>query len=87
MAADEGFEGRRRVHVGDRHHRLDVGDLGDLVPGLFHRLQVRHVRHGTTGVEVGEDHLLVGGGQDVRGFRHEMHAAKHYELRISGSSG
>ena len=60
VAADEGLEGGRRVHVGDRHHGVDVGHLGELLPGLLHRLEVGHVGHRAAGVEVGQDHLLVG---------------------------
>ena len=54
----ERLECRRRVHVGDRHHALDVCHLGDGLPGLFHRFDVGHVGHRAPCVQVGEEHLL-----------------------------
>jgi len=60
VAPDERLERRRGVHVGDGHHPLDVGHLGEGCPRLLHLVEVGHVRHGAPGVQVGEDHLAGG---------------------------
>ncbi len=82
VAADEGLEGGRGVHVGDRHHPVDVGDGAEGLPGLLHRVDVGHVGHGAAGVEVGEDDLLVGAGEDVGRLGHEVDAAEHHVLGL-----
>ncbi len=76
VAADEGLEGGRRVHVGDRHHPVDVGDGGQRLPCLLDRVDVGHVGHGAPGVEVGQEHLLVVPGQDVGRLGHEVDPAE-----------
>ena len=76
VLADERLQRGRRVHVGDRHDPLDVGDRGEVVPALLDLVDVGHVGHGAAGVEVGEDHALVVGGEDVGGLGHEVHAAE-----------
>ncbi len=53
--ADERLEGGGRVHVGDRHDPVDVGDVGEGVPRLLDLVDVGHVGHRAPGVEVGED--------------------------------
>ena len=40
----------------------------------------RHVRHRAAGGKVGKNHIDIVGGQDVRRFGHEVHAAKDDEL-------
>ena len=77
VPSDERLQRGGGVHVGDRHQLLDVGDRGQGVPRLFDRVDVGHVGHGATGVEVGEDHLLVVGGEDVGRLGHEVHTAEH----------
>ena len=62
--------------------RLDVGDPGQLLPGLLHLVDVGHVGHGAAGVEVGQEHLLVVPGQDVGRLGHEVHAAEDDELGL-----
>ena len=57
--------------------RLDVGHPGQLVPGLFHLVDVGHVGHRAAGVQIGEHHLLVVAGQDVGRLGHEVHTAEH----------
>ena len=59
VSADERLQRRRGVHVGHGHHPIDVGHLGEGLPGLFDRFEVRHVSHGASGVQVGKQHLLV----------------------------
>ena len=46
------------------------------LPGLLHLVDVGHVGHRAAGVEVGQDHLLVGSSEDVGGLGHEVHAAE-----------
>ena len=77
VAADERLQRGRRVHVGDRDDRLDVDDRGQRLPRLLDLVEVGHVGHRAAGVEVGEDHLLVVGGEDVGRLGHEVHAAEH----------
>jgi hypothetical protein len=47
------------------------------LPRLFDLVDVGHVGHGAAGVEVGEDHVLVVGGEHVGRLGHEVHAAEH----------
>ena len=56
--------------------------VGQRLPGLLHRVDVGHVGHRAAGVEVGEDHLLVGPGEDVGRLGHEVDAAEHDELGL-----
>ena len=83
VPAYEGFQRRGGVHVGDRHHAVDVGHLGEGLPRLFHRVEIRHIGHRASGVQVGKQHLLVLGGENVGGFGHEMDSAEHHEVRIA----
>ena len=76
VAAHERLEGGRRIHVGDRDHAVDVGDAADLLPRLLDRLDVGHVGHRAAGVQVGQEHLLMVGGQDVGRLGHEVDAAE-----------
>ncbi len=82
VGADERLQRGRRVHVGDRDHPVDVGHPGQGLPGLLHRVDVGHVGHRAAGVEIGQDHLLVGPGEDVGRLGHEVHAAEHDELGL-----
>ena len=59
------------------HDAVDRGDRRDLVPRLFDLVDVGHVGHRAAGVEVGEDHPLVVGGEHVGRLGHEVHAAEH----------
>ena len=62
----------------------DVGDpgVGQHVPALGDLLGGGHVGHRAAGRQVGQDHLLVGRGQDVGGLGHEVHAAEDDVLRL-----
>jgi hypothetical protein len=82
VAADERLQRRRRVHVGDGDDPLDVGDLGERLPGLLDLVDVGHVGHGAAGVEVREDHLLAVVGEYVGRLGHEVHTAEHDELGL-----
>ncbi len=64
------------VHVRHRDHLLGDARLGQHVPALRDLLGRRHVGHGAAGGEVGQDDLLVVGGQDVRRLGHEVHTAE-----------
>ena len=77
LAADERLDGRGAVHVGDRHHPVDVDDAGQRVPRLLDLVDVGHVGHRAAGVEVGQGDRLVVAGQDVGRLGHEVHAAEH----------
>ena len=74
---DERLQRGGRVHVGDRHDPVDVGDAGERLPRLLDLVDVGHVGHRAAGVEVGEDHLLVVAGEHVGRLGHEVHAAEH----------
>ena len=87
VVAHERLQGGRGVHVGDRDDAIDVGDAGDGVPRLLDGFEVGHVGHGAAGVEVGEDHLLVVGGQDVGRLGHEMDAAEHDVVGVAVVGG
>ena len=80
--ADEGFDRRRRVDVGDRDDRVDVHRL-ELLPADLEIVGVGHVGHRAAGGEVGEDHLLARRAQDVRALGHEVHAAEDDEVGLS----
>ena len=69
-----------RVHVGDRHER-DTEPVEGL-SRVEHVVGPRHVRHGASGVHVGEDHRLVGLAEDVRALRHEVDAAEDDPSRV-----
>ena len=49
MAADECFEARRRVDVGDRRDVFGVDHLGELIPRRFNLANAGHVGHRTAG--------------------------------------
>lgn len=61
--------------------------VGEHVPALGDLLGGGHVGHRTAGREVGEDDLLRRAGQDVRGLRHEVHAAEHDVLGLRAGGG
>ena len=82
VASDERLQRRRRVHVGDRHDPTGVGHFAECGPCLFDSLDVGHVGHRAAGIQVGEQHLLVGLGEDVGRFGHEVHAAKDDEVGL-----
>ena len=46
-----------------------------------------HVGHRAAGREVGQDHLLVVGGEDVGALGHEVHAAEDDVLRVRAGRG
>ena len=73
--ADERLNRRRRVDVGHRH---DAGDahLLELFPAGFQLLRLGHVGHRAAGGQVRQDDLLMRRAEDVRAFRHEVHAAE-----------
>jgi hypothetical protein len=87
VAADEGLDGGRAVHVGDRHDPIEVDDAREGLPGLLHLVDVGHVGHRAAGVEVGKDHGLVVAGEDVGRLRHEVHPAEHDVLGLRAVLG
>ena len=87
VAADEGLQGGRGVHVGHRDEAVDVDDPGQVLPGLLDLVDVGHVGHGAAGVEVGEHDLLVVAGQDVGRLGHEVDAAEDDELGVGLAGG
>ena len=77
--ADERFDGGGGVDVGDGHH---VGDahLLEFLPAHLELIGSGHVGHRAAGGEVGQNHLLMRRGQDVRALGHEVHAAEDHEV-------
>ncbi len=83
MLAAKGLQIGGAVDIGDRGDVLvGIEHLPELAPGALHLGQTCHVRHRAAGVEVGQNHLLLGLGQDVGHFGHEMHAAEYDVLRL-----
>ena len=82
VLAHEGLQRGRRVHVGDRDQALDVGGPLEHLPRLFDLVEIGHVGHRTTGVQIGQHHLLVVAGEDVGRLGHEVHAAEHDVLGV-----
>ena len=61
VAADEGLQGRGGVHVGDRDdRRRGRRPRPSSSQAVSTAVEVGHVGHRAAGVQVGEDHLLVG---------------------------
>ena len=88
--ADEGFEVGGGVHVGDGDEGgVGGGAAGLLVdlPGVFDVLEVGHIGHGAASAQIGEDDLLVIGGEDVGGFGHEVDAAEDDVLSVGEFGG
>ena len=79
--ADEGFDGRGRVDIGDRDDLADA-HLRKLFPAGLELIDRGHVGHRAAGGKVGQYHLLMRRREHVGAFRHEMHAAEHDELGL-----
>ena len=62
-------------------------DRRQRLPGLLDGVDVGHVGHGAPGVEVGQDHLLVGAGEDVGRLGHEVHAAEDDVVGVAALGG
>jgi hypothetical protein len=77
VLTDEGFQCRRGVHVGDGNDPPRVGDFGQPVPTLLDLVDVGHVGHRATGIEIGEDDALVRAGEHIGRLGHEVHTAEH----------
>src|SRR6266478_4428584 len=76
MLTGKGFDGRGRIHVGDRDDFARIDERREFVPAGFHLADVGHIRHGATGVQVGKNDGLMLAAENVRAFGHEVHAAK-----------
>ncbi len=87
VAAAERLDRCAGVHVGHRYDDVLDPRGGQCVPRLLDLGDASHVGHRAPGSEVGEDHLLLGAGQDVGRLRHEVHAAEHDELRVRARGG
>ena len=57
-------------------------DVTELFPRVFDLIDRCHVRHRTSGTEVGQDHTLRWFSQDVGRLGHEVHAAKDNVLSV-----
>ena len=93
VLAAEALQGGGAVHVGDRDDWLAAACVGggaehivNFVPGGLDGVQVGHVGHRAAGGEVGEDDGLVGAGEHVGGFGHEVDAAEDDSLRPGTST-
>ena len=94
VASAECLQRRGGVHVGDRDNllttigiRLGAADLAELIPAFLHLVDVCHVGHGAAGGQVGQGHTLFGGGEDIGGFSHEVHAAEHDMVGVRAFGG
>ncbi len=65
-----------------RRGLTDDAHLLQIRPAHQKLIGLRHVGHGASGGEIGQDHLLMRRAQHVRAFGHEVHAAEHDELRV-----
>ena len=87
--ATESLDGGSRVHISDGHDRIRGEPARhERVPAVFHLADLRHIRHGAAGIEVGQDDLLrvreVGASQDVGALGHEVDAAEDQVPRLGG---
>jgi hypothetical protein len=82
IAANESLNRRCRVHVRHRYGLLRRTDLREHVPGGLDLCDRRHVGHRAASGEVGQDHLLLGRGQNVGALGHEMHTTEHDVLGL-----
>src|SRR6266567_2808662 len=76
LLAGEGLDRGGGIHVGDGNDLARIEERRKLVPTGFHLADVGHIGHGTASVEVGQDDHLVRAAENVRAFRHEVHAAE-----------
>ncbi len=76
LLAGEGLDRGGGIHVGDGNDLARIDERGELVPTGFHLADVGHIGHGTASVQVGQDDHLVRAAENVRAFRHEVHAAE-----------
>jgi len=85
----EGFDGRRRIHVGQRDEPVRKAHALERLPAGFHLRDFSHVGHGAACIEVRQDDLLAGVAEHVRAFGHEVHAAENKVLGVGlrGDSG
>ena len=60
---------------------------GQPLPRVFHVLEIGHVGHRASRLQVGKDHGLVRTAQDVGRLGHEMDAAEHDELGVGRGCG
>src|SRR5260370_29549552 len=72
----KGLDGGGGVHVSDRNDLARIEQRREFVPTSFHLADVGHIRHGTTGVQVGKNDGLVLAAEYVRAFGHEVHATE-----------
>ena len=82
IAPGEGLDVGGGVHVGDGNRGVGKASRGDGVPGGLDLVDRGHVGHRAPGGEIGQDHLLVVGGEDVGALGHEVHAAEDDELGL-----
>src|SRR5258708_1129955 len=81
------FDSGGAVHVGQRRYAaaLLVGESHscELVPAAFDLANLGHVRHGASGVEIGQDDLLAFVSENVRALGHEVDTAEDNVFRVS----
>ena len=59
VAPNKRFQVRRRVHIRNRNDALTCTRFQQTVPCFFDLVDVGHVGHRATGVQVGQNHFLV----------------------------
>ena len=82
VAAAEGLDVGRGVHVGHRDDRVGDAGVDQGVPRVLDLGEPGHVGHRAAGGQVGQDHLLVVRGEDVGRLGHEVDAAEDDVLRL-----
>src|SRR5208337_3192420 len=90
--ATESFNRGGRVDVSDGRNAFVIAEVGGqarahkLFPAVFDLLDVGHIGHRASGIEIGKNHNLAGSGKNVGALGHEMHAAKDniFSRRLGG---
>ena len=71
------------IDIGDRRHMLvGIEHRGNLAPDTLNLGEARHIGHRTARTHVGQYCRLLGTGQNIGYFGHEMHAAEYDVLGI-----
>ncbi len=56
--------------------------LRERIPAGFHLRDFGHIGHGTSGIQIGQDHLLAVGSEHIGAFGHKVNAAEDDVLRF-----
>ena len=84
MFTDKGLHRCRRIDIGNGNN-ITIGKTGcssQLFPGRGYGGPTCHIRHGTAGIKMGQQYLLIFGGKNICGFGHKVNAAKNKKLPV-----